>query len=163
MNTLQVHDTHFSLILQPSSLTQPLAGHMLTLAKMDGASFPGDLLFSSHPHIHPSHPSFLLPYISSHPSSFFYSLILDVTEEKQLRMKVKEILSQHNTVMPSLVHGDLWSGNQAHCSNGDPVIYDPATYYGDREVDIAMTKLFGSNSNKFYEAYNAGLLIVFGH
>ena len=78
-----------------------------------------------------------------------------MTEEKQLRIKVKEILSQHQ-VVPSLVHGDLWSGNQAHCSNGDPVIYDPATYYGDREVDLAMTKLFGSNSNKFYETYNAG-------
>ena len=75
---------------------------------------------------------------------------------------MKALLSQHD-VVPSLVHGDLWSGNQAHCSNGDPVIFDPATHYGDREVDVAMTKLFGANSPKFYEAYNAEWPLPEGH
>jgi len=56
--------------------------------------------------------------------------------------------------LPSLLHGDLWSGNQAHDADGNPVIFDPAVYYGDRETDIAMTELFGGFSSDFYIAYN---------
>ena len=76
------------------------------------------------------------------------------TNEKELREKVYEILSNHECV-PSLVHGDLWSGNKAFTSDGEPVIYDPAVYYGDREVDIAMTSLFGSFGSQFYNSYHA--------
>ena len=54
----------------------------------------------------------------------------------------------------SLVHGDLWSGNAAIATNGAPVILDPATYYGDRETDIAMTELFGGFGSAFYNGYN---------
>ncbi len=53
----------------------------------------------------------------------------------------------------SLLHGDLWSGNATVDSDGQPVIYDPAVYYGDREADIAMTELFGGFSRRFYSAY----------
>ena len=53
----------------------------------------------------------------------------------------------------SLVHGDLWGGNMGFDANGQPVIYDPATYYGDREAEIAMTELFGGFSGNFYAAY----------
>lgn len=77
--------------------------------------------------------------------------------EKEIISKTHEILTAHETehdLQPSLVHGDLWSGNQAFCKDGTPCIYDPATYYGDREVDIAMTKLFGSNSREFYDSYD---------
>jgi len=56
---------------------------------------------------------------------------------------------------PALVHGDLWSGNAAILTNGEPVILDPATYYGDPEVDIAMTELFGGFPSGFYQGYNA--------
>lgn len=55
---------------------------------------------------------------------------------------------------PSLMHGDLWGGNQAADEDGNPVIFDPAVYYGDREADIAMTSLFGGFSTVFYDAYN---------
>jgi fructosamine-3-kinase len=55
----------------------------------------------------------------------------------------------------SLLHGDLWGGNQAVDAEGEPVIFDPAVYYGDRETDIAMTELFGGFPPAFYEAYNA--------
>ncbi len=58
------------------------------------------------------------------------------------------------TPQPSLVHGDLWSGNAAITNSGEPVILDPATYYGDREVDIAMTELFGGFPAAFYRGYN---------
>ena len=54
----------------------------------------------------------------------------------------------------SLLHGDLWGGNWA-CCNGRPVIFDPAVYYGDRETDIAMTRLFGGFGSSFYDAYEA--------
>lgn len=54
---------------------------------------------------------------------------------------------------PSLLHGDLWSGNAGFDELGQPVIYDPAVYFGDRETDIAMTELFGGFSEDFYHAY----------
>jgi len=52
----------------------------------------------------------------------------------------------------SILHGDLWGGNWA-ATNGQAVIFDPAVYYGDRESDIAMTKLFGGFGPEFYAAY----------
>ena len=55
---------------------------------------------------------------------------------------------------PSLLHGDLWSGNAAFVGDATPVIFDPAVYYGDREADIAMTELFGGFSADFYRAYD---------
>ncbi|MDH5729669.1 MAG: fructosamine kinase family protein [Gammaproteobacteria bacterium] len=54
----------------------------------------------------------------------------------------------------SLLHGDLWSGNYAYDKNAQPVIFDPAVYYGDRETDLAMTELFGGFPADFYAAYN---------
>lgn len=57
------------------------------------------------------------------------------------------------TPQPSLLHGDLWSGNHGYLANGTPVIFDPATYYGDRECDLAMTELFGGYSTEFYAGY----------
>ena len=56
---------------------------------------------------------------------------------------------------PSLLHGDLWGGNRGTDTAGQPVIYDPAVYYGDREADIAMTRLFGGFGPRFYSAYVA--------
>lgn len=55
---------------------------------------------------------------------------------------------------PSLLHGDLWSGNYMCDEKGEVVLIDPAVYYGHREADLAMTKLFGGFSQKFYESYN---------
>ena len=56
---------------------------------------------------------------------------------------------------PSLLHGDLWGGNRLTDNLGQPVIFDPAVYYGDREADIAMTRLFGGYGKDFYTAYEA--------
>ncbi len=55
---------------------------------------------------------------------------------------------------PSLLHGDLWGGNYVIDVEGDPVLIDPAVYYGDREAEIAFTELFGGFSPRFYAAYN---------
>jgi fructosamine-3-kinase len=65
-----------------------------------------------------------------------------------------DLFFSNYTPVASLLHGDLWSGNQAHDSFGNPVVFDPAVYYGDRETDIAMTELFGGFSTDFYAAYN---------
>ena len=54
----------------------------------------------------------------------------------------------------SLLHGDLWAGNYLVHSTGEAAIYDPAVYFGHREMDIGMTKLFGGFDQQFYNAYN---------
>jgi fructosamine-3-kinase len=64
---------------------------------------------------------------------------------------------------PSLLHGDLWGGNWFTAANGEPVIFDPACYYGDREADIAMTYLFGGFRPEFYAAYEAAWPLDEGH
>ncbi len=63
------------------------------------------------------------------------------------------VLFSSYTPPASLLHGDLWSGNQVVTPEGQPVIFDPAVYFGDRETDIAMTELFGGFSTRFYAAY----------
>ena len=63
---------------------------------------------------------------------------------------------------PSLLHGDLWSGNAGFIDEG-PVIFDPAVYYGDREADLAMTELFGGFPARFYDAYNEAFPLPGGY
>lgn len=55
---------------------------------------------------------------------------------------------------PALLHGDLWGGNYFYDTGGQAVIYDPAVYYGHREIELAFTHLFGGFSSAFYEAYH---------
>lgn len=57
--------------------------------------------------------------------------------------------------VPALLHGDLWSGNRATDTHGQPLLFDPAVYYGDRETDLAMSELFGGFAPAFYAAYRA--------
>jgi fructosamine-3-kinase len=79
-----------------------------------------------------------------------------------LLASIPQILATHQP-QPSLVHGDLWSGNAGFITAGSksqstapvPVIFDPATYWGDREVDVAMTELFGSFPAAFYQGYES--------
>jgi len=66
-----------------------------------------------------------------------------------------EVLFESYYPQASLLHGDLWGGNWAVTSAGCPVLFDPATYYGDRETDIAMTELFSGFPQEFYKAYSA--------
>ena len=64
---------------------------------------------------------------------------------------------------PSLLHGDLWAGNASADKQGNPVMFDPACYYGDREADIAMTELFGGFGSDFYAAYQNEYLLDAGY
>lgn len=67
---------------------------------------------------------------------------------------VPALLAGHRPAA-SLLHGDLWGGNWLVAADGEPVIFDPAVYYGDREADLAMTRLFGGFGGEFYRAYDA--------
>jgi fructosamine-3-kinase len=64
--------------------------------------------------------------------------------------------------VPSLLHGDLWSGNWGADKNGIPYIFDPAVYFGDREADLAMTRLFGGFGREFYAAYASEWPLAYG-
>ncbi len=83
-------------------------------------------------------------------------------KQDQLLAAIPDLLTGHDP-QPSLVHGDLWSGNAAVTKQGEPVILDPATYFGDREVDLAMSELFGSFPASFYQAYNAAFPLESGY
>ncbi len=63
---------------------------------------------------------------------------------------------------PALLHGDLWSGNVLCDQTGDPVLIDPAVYYGHREMDLAMTQLFGDTDHDFLSAYDEAFPLVQG-
>ena len=71
----------------------------------------------------------------------------------KLENKIEDIIG-HNSEKPSLLHGDLWAGNYMIDQNGNAVLIDPAAYYGHREADLGMTKLFGGFNSEFYKAYN---------
>jgi fructosamine-3-kinase len=71
----------------------------------------------------------------------------------KLENKIEEIVGESKE-QPSLLHGDLWGGNYMVDENGKAVLIDPAVYYGHREADLGMTKLFGGFSSEFYRAYD---------
>jgi len=72
----------------------------------------------------------------------------------RLEKKMESILND-SIEPPCLLHGDLWAGNFICDENGNAVLIDPAVYYGHREADLAMTKVFGGFSREFYESYQA--------
>ena len=81
----------------------------------------------------------------------YLSIELDKQITK-LRSILESILCVANE-LPSLVHGDLWSGNHFSDEDGKPCFFDPAVHFGLRETDIAMTELFGRLPQRFYDAY----------
>jgi fructosamine-3-kinase len=83
-------------------------------------------------------------------------------ETRRVVDAVYQVLQAHQP-QPSLVHGDLWGGNAAITRAGEPVIFDPASYVGDREVDLAMTKLFGGFPREFYQAYQQAFPLAQGY
>lgn len=70
---------------------------------------------------------------------------------ERLYMRLTDIFNEES---PSLLHGDLWSGNFLCDENRAPVLIDPAVYFGHRCMDLAMSTLFGGFEKKFYESYN---------
>ncbi len=77
----------------------------------------------------------------------------DVRQFDRLIQLLEAVIGPGRTEPASLLHGDLWSGNVYSGPDGRPVLIDPAVYAGHREVDLAMTQLFGGFGAGFYEAY----------
>ena len=73
------------------------------------------------------------------------------TQFQTLYAKLPDILSVEK---PSLLHGDLWNGNYFYNLQGQAVVFDPAIYFGHREVDLAMMALFGGFPREIYDVYN---------
>ena len=83
----------------------------------------------------------------------------DAGDFEKLYAKLPELFEEE---APALLHGDLWSGNYLTTPTGEPYLIDPAVYYGHREVDLAMTTLFGGFSNEFYTDYNEAFPLAKG-
>jgi len=81
---------------------------------------------------------------------------------EKLNEQVDQFFSTYQP-LPSLLHGDLWSGNQSSDKDGSPIIFDPACYYGDHEADLAMMELFGRPSQRFFDAYREVFAIDAGY
>lgn len=75
-----------------------------------------------------------------------------VDDGRKLAERLPVLFGDHRPA-PSLLHGDLWGGNAAFDERGEPVLFDPATYHGDRETDLAMMELFGGFRAEVFAAY----------
>lgn len=82
---------------------------------------------------------------------------------KKLEKLYQKLPSMLPEEKPALLHGDLWSGNLLSDDNGNPCLIDPAVYYGNREVDLAMTTLFGGFDPTFFDAYVEAFPLLKGY
>ena len=90
----------------------------------------------------------IIPQLSILKSNF-----LDIETLDKVKEKIRSELLNHKPIN-TLIHGDLWSGNVGIDKSCRGVIFDPASWWADNEVDIAMTKLFGGFGREFYEEYH---------
>lgn len=81
--------------------------------------------------------------------------LFDKTMMEQMEQLCKQLPSIFPDEPPALLHGDMWSGNFMVGPEGRAAIYDPAVYYGNREMDLAMARLFGGFDTRFYYTYQA--------
>ena len=81
---------------------------------------------------------------------------------EQARKVIVEDLEKHSS-KPALLHGDLWGGNHMFLEDGEPALFDPAPFYGDREFDLGVTTSFGGYPKEFYEAYQEFLPMAAGY
>ena len=87
---------------------------------------------------------------------------LEIDIKNKIKSKIESVLLEHDPII-SLVHGDLWSGNIGVNQMNKGVIFDPASWWADSEVDIAMTRLFGNFRSEFYENYHKVIPIKKGY
>ncbi len=99
-------------------------------------------------------------FFGEHRIEYQLRLAHDKGHRGNLQTLGKKFLSKLDNLIggtnekPCLLHGDLWSGNYMVAEDGTAAIIDPAAYYGHREADLAMTRLFGGFSGEFYRSYN---------
>ena len=83
-----------------------------------------------------------------------YNNQIDQEFAKKFRMIYAQLPGLLPNEPPSLLHGDLWSGNFMSGKGGNPFIFDPAVYFGHREMELAFSRLFGGFDRQFYQSYN---------
>lgn len=128
---------------------------------LDHNNYIGSLKQSNHKH--PSWTEFLIMERFQPLVRMAYdSRLLDDQDARRMEMLYKKLPEILPVEPPSLIHGDLWSGNYMVGADGNPCIIDPAVYYGHREMDIAMSMLFGGFSPEFYRSYNEEYLMEKG-
>jgi protein-ribulosamine 3-kinase len=140
----------------PAALGRGLAGlHRVTQAQFGWVQ---DNTIGSTPQINSPEPDWVV-FWREHRLRFQLDLAARQGYDGRLRERGERLLGEFPRLFAayrpvgSLLHGDLWSGNYAYTREGEPVIFDPAVYYGDREADLAMTELFGGFGRAFYAAY----------
>lgn len=142
--------------IHPELLAQQLAAMHLTTQPQFG--FQIENTIGSTPQINQLTPNWI-EFWQEHRLGFQLELAkknqLDkemINQGEVLNGIVNQFFSDYQPIA-SLLHGDLWSGNQAADSRGNPVIFDPACYYGDHEADLAMIELFGHPGQDFFSIY----------
>lgn len=86
----------------------------------------------------------------------------DLERYKEVRSIIEEELNRHESE-PVLLHGDLWAGNFMFDEDERPIVFDPASLYGDREFDIGVSTVFGGFSKAFYDQYKEILPLAPGY
>lgn len=143
--------------------------HSRTHDTLFGLSF--DNFIGSLPQTNVPHTNWEIFFITQRLRPMFgrayYNGLLD---ESYLRLidQLSEKVQRSNHILfpeekPSLLHGDLWNGNVMPDERGLPCVYDPAVYFGNREMELAFTKLFGGFDTEFYEAYQSNYPLQAGY
>ncbi len=83
-----------------------------------------------------------------------YNGNIDAEFAKKFRLIYAQLPGLLPKEPPALLHGDLWSGNFMSGNKGLPYLFDPAVYYGHREIELAFTRLFGGFDLAFYRSYH---------
>ncbi len=126
----------------------------------DSYGWPGDNFIGATPQLNAAHPSWA-HFFGDRRLRPQLQRALANGMDKALVNKGIGILERLGGIFleyrpqPSLLHGDLWSGNAGALADGTPALFDPACYWGDRETDIAMAELFGGFPTSFFAAYRA--------
>jgi len=144
----------------PESKDLELFGAQLAAMHQTSSAFYGwenPNFIGSLPQSNQKHDNWISFYIKERLSPQFQTAVdrkyltkNDVPGIEKLRIV---IASYCPDVSPSLLHGDLWSGNYLIAENGQPYLIDPAVYFGHSEIDLSMSRLFGGFGSSFYSAY----------
>lgn len=132
--------------------------HLHLSAKMDFFGFETDNYIGKLPQSNQTHSEWANFYVEERLQPQFKLAgrleLLDASKLPTTKRLIERCRELFGKITPSLLHGDLWSGNYLIDSTGKPFLIDPAVYYGHHVVDLAMSKLFGGFSRVFYEAYH---------
>lgn len=147
---------------QPSASEMRNLGEQLAQMHRTSSSsfgYPSDNFIGSLPQSNTQNTSWVSFYAKERlEPQFHMALAKNLLREQEIPEtdKLVESLSPYlEGVTPSLLHGDLWGGNYLISQNSQPYLIDPAVYFGDPVVDLAMSRLFGGFSADFYHGYKA--------